>query len=322
MKTATTTSLKGPPIQVSANLKQTTNSESAFSKSRSEEITIQQTVQIPSRFTIHPPKSSYPLRTNPASSATIPSSSNCSNPPCLSQNYQSLTLLPCLLGNPKLLFLMLYSKGEQNFTKSVKLEIHLQPQKRPFLVRITNEFTRSKVLAKQLWYVGTSMFYVSEWGSPTASEIPEIVSIPLWAHLSGVSFDLRTNEGLSLAAGLVGEPIETDDYTKNLTDLNVAHVKVEADLTKPLPSSGELLRQNGDIIPISIEYPRTPPSCTHCLCIGHIRNDCIYAPAKDATKVFAQPSQVGVLDPPDSEDLPADPKIDVVPQNKPWNQHY
>ena len=97
MKTATITSLQGPPIQVSANLKQTTNSESAFSKSRSEEITIQQTVQIPSRFTIHPPKSSYPLRTNPASSATIPSSSNSSNPPCLPQNYQSLTLLPCLL---------------------------------------------------------------------------------------------------------------------------------------------------------------------------------------------------------------------------------
>lgn len=97
MKTATTTSLQGPPIKVSANLKQTTNSESAFSKSRFEEITIQQTVQIPSRFTIHPPKSSYPLRTNPASSATIPSSSNSSNPPCLPKNYQSLTLLPCLL---------------------------------------------------------------------------------------------------------------------------------------------------------------------------------------------------------------------------------
>ncbi|KAF2598367.1 hypothetical protein F2Q68_00009344 [Brassica cretica] len=197
--------------------------------------------------------------------------------------------------------------------KGVKLEIHLQPQKRSFLVRIANEFTRSKVLAKQLWYVGTSMFYVSQWGSPTASEIHEIVSIPLWAHLSGVPFDLGTKEGLSLAAGLVGEPIETDDYTKNLTDLNVAHVKVEADLTKPLPSSEELLRQNGDIIPISIEYPWTPSSCTHCLRIGHIRNDCIYAPAKDATKVFPQPSQVGVPDPPDSEDLPADPKIDVVP---------
>ncbi|KAG2251812.1 hypothetical protein Bca52824_081948 [Brassica carinata] len=98
--------------------------------------------------------------------------------------------------------------------RGAKLEIHLQPQKRSFLVRIPNEFIRTKALEKRLWYVGTSMLHVSQWSSSVTCVIPEIESIPLWAHLSGVSFDLRTKEGLSLAAGLVGEPIETDDYTK------------------------------------------------------------------------------------------------------------
>ncbi|KAJ4911284.1 hypothetical protein Rs2_05905 [Raphanus sativus] len=163
--------------------------------------------------------------------------------------------------------------------KGSKLEIHLLPLKHSMLVRVPNEFIRTKVLEKKLWYVDTSMFYVSQWGSNPEESYPEITSIPLWAHLRGVPFDLRTKEGLSLAAGLVGEPIETDDYTKNISSLNIAHVKVEANLQKPLPSCGELVRQNGDIIDVEIDYPWTPPHCTHCNRIGHIEKNCIYQPA-------------------------------------------
>lgn len=98
--------------------------------------------------------------------------------------------------------------------KGSKLEIHLQPLKHSMLVRVPNDFIRSKILEKKLWYVDTSMFYVSQWGSDASESYPEITSIPLWAHLRGIPFDLRTKEELSHAAGLVGEPIETDDYTK------------------------------------------------------------------------------------------------------------
>lgn len=76
------------------------------------------------------------------------------------------------------------------------------------------------------------MFHVSPWSATNSPTAPELSSIPLWAHLKGVPLDLRSQEGLSLAAGLVGEPKETDDYTKNLTSIDIAHVKIEADLTK------------------------------------------------------------------------------------------
>ncbi|KAG5396308.1 hypothetical protein IGI04_018122 [Brassica rapa subsp. trilocularis] len=195
--------------------------------------------------------------------------------------------------------------------KGTKLKIHLQPFKRSFLVRVPNDFIRSKALEKRLWYVGTAMFHVSQWSSSSTCTIPEITSIPLWAHLTGVPFDLRTKEGLSLAAGLVGEPIETDDYTKNLTDLNIAHVKVEADLTKPLPSYGELLRQNGDIIPIDINYPWVPPSCTHCLKIGHVVKDCIFAPTP--ADVHDSPdTNAPVLVPDRPDEVPDPPDDDVI----------
>ncbi|KAF3598900.1 hypothetical protein F2Q69_00034525 [Brassica cretica] len=160
--------------------------------------------------------------------------------------------------------------------KGSKLEIHLQPLKHSMLVKVPNDYIRSKILEKRLWYVDTAMFYVSQWGENPTVSYPEITSIPLWAHLRGVPFDLRTKEGLILAAGLVGEPIETDDYTKNVSSLNFAHVKVEANLCKPLPTAGELMRENSEIIDVDIDYPWTPPLCSHCCRIGHIVKNCIY----------------------------------------------
>lgn len=62
----------------------------------------------------------------------------------------------------------------------------------------------------------------------------------IWAHLSGVPLDLRHTQGLSLVAGLVGDPKETDDFTINLVSLILSHVKVAVDLTKPLQQSWNL----------------------------------------------------------------------------------
>lgn len=67
--------------------------------------------------------------------------------------------------------------------------------------------------------------------------------------------------------------------------MNIAHVKVEADLTKLLLSEGELVRQSGEIINVAIDYPWVPPSCTHCRRIGHIIKNCIYPPAKDPADI-------------------------------------
>lgn len=199
--------------------------------------------------------------------------------------------------------------------KGTKLEIHLQQLKRSFLVRVSNEFIRTKILEKKLWYVETSMFYVTQWGSNTAEAYPEITSIPLWAHLRGVPFDLRTKEGLSLAAGLVREPIETDDYTKNITSLNVAHVKVKANLQKPLPSCGELVRENGEIISVDIDYPWVPPSCSHCNQIGHIIKNCINSPPP---KVPPEPA-ASTFDPPAS--ATNTPSVQIPPPNETTDQN-
>lgn len=160
--------------------------------------------------------------------------------------------------------------------KGTKLEIHTNPKERTMMIRIPNEYIRRKVLEKRLWYVGTAMFHVAKWCPGQEVTTPDLLSIPIWAHLKGVPLDLRSQEGLSFAAGLVGDPKETDEYTKNLTNLEVAHVKVDADLSCPLPSLVELKRQSGAIIPVTVEYPWVPPSCSHCKQIGHIIKDCLF----------------------------------------------
>lgn len=179
------------------------------------------------------------------------------------------------------------------------------------MVRIPNEYIRKKVLEKRIWYVGTAMFQVTPWSSRGSVYAIDIGSIPLWAHLNGLPLDLRTLEGLSFAAGLIGEPKETYEFTKNISDVNIAHVKVEADMTKPLPTLIELRRTSGEIIPVHVEYPWTPPVCSFCKQIGHISKDCL-----TATHVWVEKKTD--LQPPSSDE--ATPKTNMPAQQKPDTQ--
>ncbi|RID62156.1 hypothetical protein BRARA_E01247, partial [Brassica rapa] len=163
--------------------------------------------------------------------------------------------------------------------KGKKLEIHNNPLNRSTLVRIPSDYLRQKILEKCIWYVGDSMFHTAQWSSEHSMSTPPLKAIRIWAHLIGVPLDLRYNQGLSLVAGLVGEPKETDDFTRNLVSLTVSHVKVEVDLTKPLPSVVEFERQSGEVVEVQVSYPWTPPTCSHCHELGHIVRNCLlYTP--------------------------------------------
>lgn len=68
----------------------------------------------------------------------------------------------------------------------------------------------------------------------------------------------------------MGEPKETDDFTKNLVSLTLSHVKVELDLTKPAPDVVEFTRESGEVVEVLVSYPWLPPTCSHCNELGHI----------------------------------------------------
>lgn len=140
------------------------------------------------------------------------------------------------------------------------------------LIKLPNDVIRQKVLEKKLWHVDQCIFHVAQWGAYTCTFPLE--SFPLWTHLKGVPFDLMTQERLSLIDCLVGEPKERDGYTINLVSLSVAHVKIEANLTKPLPDVVEVERDDGFVADFYVEYPWLLSSYSHCHQIGHIIRYC------------------------------------------------
>lgn len=160
--------------------------------------------------------------------------------------------------------------------KGKKLEIHNNPLNRSTIVRIPNAYLREKILEKNIWYVGDSMFHTAQWTSERSKATPPLKAIKIWAHLIGVPLDMRHEEGLSMVAGLIGDPKETDDFTKNLVSLTLCHVKVEVDLTVPLPSVVEFVRQSGEVVEVSVHYPWIPPTCSHCHELGHIVKNCLH----------------------------------------------
>ncbi|RID81163.1 hypothetical protein BRARA_A03761 [Brassica rapa] len=163
--------------------------------------------------------------------------------------------------------------------KGKRLEIHNNPLNRNVIVRIQSAYLRQKILEKNIWYVGDSMFHTAQWNSNHSMSTPPLKAIQIWAHLTGVPLDLRYDEGLSLVAGLVGEPKETDEFTKNMVSLTVSHVKVEVDLTLPLPPVVEFERESGEVVEVQVHYPWVPPTCSHCHELGHILRNCLtYTP--------------------------------------------
>ncbi|KAF8085178.1 hypothetical protein N665_0677s0008 [Sinapis alba] len=107
-------------------------------------------------------------------------------------------------------------------------------------------------------------------------------SIKIWAHLMGVPLDLGYQHGLSLVAGLIEDPKETDDFTFNLVSLTLSHVKVEVDLTKLLPRVVEFERQSEQVVEVHVDYTSMPPTCSHCQELDLLVRNCLkFIPPKE-----------------------------------------
>lgn len=96
-----------------------------------------------------------------------------------------------------------------------------------------------------------------------------------------------------MVAGLVGHPKETDDFTLNLVSLTLSHVKVEVDLTEPLPNVVEFERESGEVVEVQVNYPWVPPTCSHCKELGNIVKNCLSytPPPKDTAKKTPAPKK-------------------------------
>ncbi|KAG5397682.1 hypothetical protein IGI04_019496 [Brassica rapa subsp. trilocularis] len=218
--------------------------------------------------------------------------------------------------------------------KEKRLEIHNNPLTHSALVRIPSDYLRQKILEKSIWYVGDSMFHTAQWSSIHSKSTPPLKAIKIWAHITGIPLDLRHEDGYSLIAGLIGEPKETDDFTKNLVSLTLSNVKIEVDLSQPLPAVVEFEREDGEVVEVTVTYPWVPPTCSHCHELGHIVRNCLLftppsptnsnptpkkAPAAKSdprAKKKYQPVQ-NIIKPTSSDHKPADPPPSLLKTTSP-----
>ncbi|CAA7061593.1 unnamed protein product [Microthlaspi erraticum] len=148
--------------------------------------------------------------------------------------------------------------------KDRKVTIHnLTPN--AFLFRIPSASLRNKVLQHELWRVGDSPFFVTEWKASFSLDPPSLKKAPIWATITNIPFDLVTDEGLSIIAKPLGKIVDK----KPFTSVNSAEVKVIVDLTSTLPTTTEIERDDGQIVVLSVTYPWLPPLCSVCNEIGH-----------------------------------------------------
>ncbi|XP_024016201.1 uncharacterized protein LOC112089684 [Eutrema salsugineum] len=235
-----------------ADIDMTEASQIAFEKPRSTVPNLRSEISDAENYNVVPPKNSSPLQTNRASSMSHPPSNPLTPTKILATTASEKT-------SP---YSQIQSVLSPMWGRRRHVEFHNNPLTRSMLVRIPSPYLRLKILEKGIWYVGDSMFHTAQWSPNPVSETFAPTSIPIWAHLRGVPPDLRHWKRLRLVAGLVGEPVETDDITKNLAGLTLSHVKVHVDLTKDLPRIVEFERQNSQIVELNVDYPWLPSTCS------------------------------------------------------------
>ncbi|XP_033143356.1 uncharacterized protein LOC103862645 [Brassica rapa] len=134
-----------------------------------------------------------------------------------------------------------------------------------YLFRIPSASLRRKILRHELWHVGDSPFFVTEWKASFSTDPPSLNRAPVWATLSQIPFDLITDEGL----GIISKPLGVIVDAKPFSSISSVEIKVIVDLTKKLPSSVEIERENGSVDTLTVIYPWLPPLCSSCGEFGH-----------------------------------------------------
>ena len=63
--------------------------------------------------------------------------------------------------------------------KGKRLEIHNNPLNHSAIVRIQSEYLRQKILEKNIWYVGDSMFHTAQWSFAHSKATPPLKAIQI-----------------------------------------------------------------------------------------------------------------------------------------------
>lgn len=98
--------------------------------------------------------------------------------------------------------------------------------------RVSSSKAREKILKRGMWNIAGIPMVVAKWTPQTEEEKQEEVSIPMWVYLTKVPLNMYSWEGISFMSSSVGSPDRLHPETIACTNLEVAKVFVNVDVTK------------------------------------------------------------------------------------------
>ncbi|XP_018463618.1 uncharacterized protein LOC108834792 [Raphanus sativus] len=140
--------------------------------------------------------------------------------------------------------------------------------------RISNPKIREKVLKRGMWNIVGVPMVVTKWSPKSEEEKQEENEIPMWVNLRKVPLHMYSWQGISFMTSTVGFPDKLHPETLACTNLEVAKVFVNVDISKALPKEIEFTKDRKEFT-VEFYYPWLPAKCNGCGKWGHIERVCV-----------------------------------------------
>nr|XP_043611677.1 uncharacterized protein LOC122583323 [Erigeron canadensis] len=141
-----------------------------------------------------------------------------------------------------------------------------------------------QVLEKGPWMIRSIPIFLNEWNPNVSLAKVDMTNVPVRVKLYDVPLAAYTEDGLSMLASKLGQPILLDTYTSHMCvnswgRHSYARALIEIDATRGFKENLVIgiPNVNGEGFSketVSIEYEWRPPHCTHCNVFGHKDNNC------------------------------------------------
>ncbi|XP_010513494.2 PREDICTED: uncharacterized protein LOC104789504 [Camelina sativa] len=138
-----------------------------------------------------------------------------------------------------------------------------------FMVRFEREDEYLAALSGGPWRVFGSYLMVQAWSSEFNPLTDEIVTTPVWVHLTNIPVHFYHRSILMGIAKGLGKPVRVDLTTLNFERARFARICVEVDLKKPLKGS---VMVNGERF--YVLYEGLTNICSLCGLYGHLVHSC------------------------------------------------
>lgn len=120
--------------------------------------------------------------------------------------------------------------------------------------RISSFKARENILRRGMWNIAGVPMVVTKWSPKSEEEKHEENEIPMWVHLRKVPLHMYSWEGISFMSSAVGFPDRLHPEKIACTNLEVAKVFVNVDISKQLPKEIDFTK-DGEEFTMEFHYP-------------------------------------------------------------------